>query len=336
MTSRERILAVLNGERPDRVPLNVFAGWNPEVREKVEARYGSIDAFNRDSHIDVITGVLPRFPFGGPEAHARIADLDKYLNLDPVDPSAPEIVQENGEEDLFLTVEDALKYHEKGYPVFAHVWGVFELSQFLFEIDGRPGTQQALLNMVTEPEKSREIYLKLADWSAACAANAIRAGVDVLEVSDDWGQQNTMLFSPEMWRDLIQPAFQRILDMAHEAGVPVILHSDGDITAVLDDLAGMGIRGLHPVQESAGMTYDTVREKLGQDVCIMGGLDTVAALPVMSPEEVREEVRRVFGILKPAGPFIFAGSHMFQDDTPLDVIKAAYDMAFALAEDPDW
>ena len=63
MTSRERVLQTIRGERADRVPLNVFAGWNPGVRERVNARYGHIDEFCTQHHIDIVTGFLPRFPF---------------------------------------------------------------------------------------------------------------------------------------------------------------------------------------------------------------------------------------------------------------------------------
>ena len=41
MASRKRVMATLTGKRPDRVPLNFFAGWNIAVREKIAARYGS-------------------------------------------------------------------------------------------------------------------------------------------------------------------------------------------------------------------------------------------------------------------------------------------------------
>ena len=79
------------------------------------------------------------------------------------------------------------------------------------------------------------------------------------------------------------------------------------------------------------MSFTKTREILGKDVCIMGGLDTITALPVMSPSDIRAEMRRVFGALKETGPFIFAGSHMFQDDCDLEVIEAAYDEAYKLA-----
>jgi uroporphyrinogen decarboxylase len=332
MTSRERVLATLTGKRPDRVPLNFFAGWNIAVREKVAARYGSVDAFCELMHTDIVTGVLPRFPFGGAENHARIMNLDQYLALTPDDPASPAVISTPCDHVLNLTVKEAVRYHEQNKAVFCHAWGVFELSQFLYEHDGLPGTELALLNMAAEPEKTRRIFFKLAEWTAECVEQAIKAGVDVIELSDDWGQQNTMMFSPKMWWDMIYPAMKIIFDRAQRYNVPVLLHSDGDVTLVLDGIMQLGIAGLHPVQESSGMSPQQTREKLGPGICIMGGLDTITALPVMTPAEIRVEVAHVFSILKNSGGYIFSGSHMIQDDTELDVVVAAYERAYELAE----
>ena len=331
MTSRERVLAALTGERPDRVPLHVFAGWNPGVRQKVEARYGSIDAFNERHHIDAVTGVLPRFPFGGCENHAAIMDLDRYLELEPDDPKSPTVLNSPCDGDLFLTVQEALRYHDQHQAVFCHAWGVFELSQFLFEQNGIPGVEQALLNMAMAPDKAKRMFLKLAAWTADAMENAIKAGVDIVKLSDDWGQQDTLLFSPKMWWDMIYPAAKVIVDRARDYHIPVLLHSDGDVTKLLEGIAKLGVSGLHPVQESAGMSPKYVREFFGPRFCLMGGLDTITALPVMTVQEIRDEVERVFASLKNTGGFILAGSHMFQDDTALDVIAAAYERAYELA-----
>lgn len=79
------------------------------------------------------------------------------------------------------------------------------------------------------------------------------------------------------------------------------------------------------------MDFRQVRQVLGNHRCIMGGLDTVSSLPNMNVDQIKEEVDRVFSLLKPTGPFIFAGSHMFQDDADLSVIEAAYDRALSRA-----
>ncbi len=332
MTSRERVLKTIRSGRPDRVPINVFAGWNPGVRATVNQKYGHVDNFCRQHHVDIVTGVVPRFPFGRPEEFSVMPDLDEYLKRDMINPTDVTILDQHCDDDLFLSVHEALDYHREDLAVLVHIWGVFEMSQFLFEKDGRPGTEEALINMVAENEKTMKMYYRLAEWAAACVENASRAGADVIKLSDDWGQQNTMLFSPKLWWEMIYPVTKIIVDAAKKHDVPVLLHSDGDVSLVLDGIKKLGVNGLHPVQESSGMSFEKTRHELGKETCIMGGLDTVTALPAMTASEIRSEVKRVFGHLKDSGPYIFAGSHMFQDDAPLEVIEAAYEEAYILAE----
>jgi uroporphyrinogen decarboxylase len=333
MTSKERVLTALRGQQPDRVPLNVFAGWNPPVRQRVNQKYGSVEGFCERFQIDIVTAVLPRFPFGR-GAFLGAESFDPFLDAPWIDPYSEEILTTPCDGDLFLTVEEALQ--QRGdRAVFAHVWGVFELSQFLFEREvGQPGIEQALLNMALERDKAQRIYERLGEWSAGCVENAIRAGVDVIELSDDWGQQNALMFSPDDWWELIMPAMKPIVDAAKQHGVPVLVHSDGDISSVLDGVVELGVDAVHPVQESSGMDALEFKRKYGDRLSVMGGLDTITALPRMSPEEIRAEVRRVFGILKPGGGYIFCASHMFQADSPLEVVEAAYDEALKLAPYP--
>ena len=331
MTSRDRVLRALGGQSGGRTPINVFAGWNPGIRQTTEAKYGSTDAFCRTHRIDIVTGVLPRFPFGRRGEVDLPDEVEDFLDLQPLDPAELKPSSARCDGDLFPTVAEAVVQSDYR-AVFAHAWGVFELSQFLFEEEGKPGTETALLNMLAERDACKELFATMGRWTAACVADAIEAGADVIELSDDWGQQNTMLFSPDLWWELVYEPTKHIIDTAHGLGAPVLIHSDGDITLVLDGVKESGADGLHPVQESAGMNPETVRKVLGPEFCIMGGLDTVTALPVMSEDEIRDEVRRVFDVFGVGGPFIFAGSHMFQDDADLAVIEAGYEEAMRLAE----
>ena len=75
------------------------------------------------------------------------------------------------------------------------------------------------------------------------------------------------------------------------------------------------------------------RERRGR-LAMVGGLDATSALPRLGTDEVRTEVRRVFALAKPGGGFLFAPSHLVQEDTPLDVLEAAYDEAARLAPYP--
>ena len=322
MTSLERVKTVLAHGIPDRIPLNFFAGWNPEVREKVEADYGSVEAFSEMLHIDIYTGVVPNFPWTEPAKNT--IDIDDLLEIPLIDPLSDEIVETSADPELFLTVREAVERYKGKKAVFAHVWGVFELVQFHL------GMEEVLVQLALEKEKMSRLFLRMAEWSAKTVQKAIDAGVDVIELSDDWGQNNVLLFNPKDWWNMIYPAEKLIVQAAKKSGLPVLLHSDGDITQVLDGVVEMGVDALHPVQESAGMDLKMIKETYAGKLSVMGGLDTAMALPFKNEQEIGEEVERIFGILKPGGGYIFSGSHMIQGDTPLSVVEAAYKKAYEI------
>ncbi len=321
-TALERVMTALAHGVPDRVPLNFFAGWNPEVREKVTAAYGSVENFSEMLHIDIYTGVVPNFPWTN-EAKETIA-IDELLKIPLIEPTGDEIVETSADPELFLTVQEAVARFKGKKAVFAHVWGVFELVQF------HMGMEEVLVNLALEKEKMSQLFLRLAKWSTQTAEKAIEAGADVIELSDDWGQNNVLLFNPKDWWKMIYPAEKIIVETVKKKGIPILLHSDGDITQVLDGVVQMGVDALHPVQESAGMDLHKLKEEYRNKLSIMGGLDTAMALPFKNEEEIQQEVERVFSILKPGGGYIFSGSHMIQDDTPLSVVEAAYKKAYEI------
>jgi uroporphyrinogen-III decarboxylase len=51
------------------------------------------------------------------------------------------------------------------------------------------------------------------------------------------------------------------------------------------------------------MSVAAAREKLGKDVCLMGGLDVVSALPGLNRQTLKEEVVRIFKEWKNSGAF---------------------------------
>ncbi|MEW5817874.1 MAG: uroporphyrinogen decarboxylase family protein, partial [Spirochaetota bacterium] len=296
MTSREIVVSALNGLLPDRIPLSVYAGWREGIKSKIIQEYGSLINFMRKFNLDIVTGIFPRFPFGDLRGSNNRWTVGDYLHMNMIDPCSPGMLTHVWSNNLFLNVAEALKYHNSDIAVFAHVWGVFELLQFLFEKTDSSGIEDALVSMISERQSTGLLFKRLAEWSAGCVENAARAGVDAIELSDDWGQQNTMLFSPELWRELIFPATKIIVDAAKKNNLPVILHSDGDITMVLPGVKKLGFNGLHPVQESAGMSFEKARKILGESFCIMGGLDVVSVAGMASLYEVKTEVQRVFAI----------------------------------------
>ena len=177
-----------------------------------------------------------------------------------------------------------------------------------------------------------ELYSRQANWIIGYADCCLEMGIDCVHISDDWGSQRALMFSPELWRELIKPNLKRVIDHVHAKGGLISLHSDGCINSVTDDLAELGIDMLHPWQESAGMSYDTYLEKYADKFAILGGVCVQKALGLVSQEELESEIRRVFELLK-GRRWICCTTHFVQNQCSIEDLKFAFDLIYKLARD---
>ncbi len=143
----------------------------------------------------------------------------------------------------------------------------------------------------------------------------------------DFGTQNGGFIARESFRELYMPFYKRINDWVHEnTGWKTFYHSCGAITDYLDDFAEMGMDILNPVQLSAaGMDAKTLKEKYGEKLVFWGGgVDTQAALPYGSPDEVYRQATERLGILSNGGGYVFAAIHNIVAKTPVENLRAMF------------
>ena len=113
---------------------------------------------------------------------------------------------------------------------------------------------------------------------------------------DDWGTQNNMFFSPDVWRSLIKPQIKKAVDRCHELGVLFDMHSCGKIEAVvpefvelgIDAWQGMEINDIPKLKSITGMNlgYHTTPD--------YQGYQTEALAGTLTEEDLRKRVREVF------------------------------------------
>jgi len=70
------------------------------------------------------------------------------------------------------------------------------------------------------PDALAQVYQRQAEWNRAFAMNCIDLGVDMVHVSDDWGGQRGLLFSPRTWWKLIYPNHEITCRAVQARGVP--------------------------------------------------------------------------------------------------------------------
>ncbi len=153
-------------------------------------------------------------------------------------------------------------------------------------------------------------------------------GIDFLRIGDDFGSQNGMIFSPQMWRERLMSAFARINEVVKSHGGYYYHHSCGGIRAIIDDLIDTGVDVLDPVQVKAnGMAPDELNADFGDRIVFSGGVDEQELLPNGSAEEIRKGVWELLDAMAVSGGFFIGPTHNFQDDIPTENILVMYEAA---------
>ncbi len=149
--------------------------------------------------------------------------------------------------------------------------------------------------------------------------------------SDDAGTQKGELLSPDLFREMIKPHYKRLCDWVHaHTNWKTYLHSCGSIYHYIPEWIDAGIDILNPVQISAAnMEPERLMSEFGGDIVFWGGgCDTQAVLPLGTPSEIREHVRRNIEVFSSRqGGYVFTQVHNIQQDVPVENIEAMFEAA---------
>jgi uroporphyrinogen decarboxylase len=115
----------------------------------------------------------------------------------------------------------------------------------------------------------------------------------VCRMGDDLGFRSATLLPPEDIRRMLIPRYRAVIELTHAHGKPFLLHSCGNIFAVMDDLIdGAGIDAKHS-NEDAIAPFSVWLERYGRRIGNFGGVDT-DVLCQRDEQGIRAYVREVF------------------------------------------
>ena len=175
-------------------------------------------------------------------------------------------------------------------PFYHVVMDFFGIEEFFIKMYTHPDVVHAVMRHVCE------FYLQTNERFFARAGDL----VDGFFFGNDFGTQQDLMISPEMFDRFVMPWFRRFTQQGHEHGYQVILHSCGAIHKVIDRLIDAGVNALHPLQAlAADMDAASLAADFGGRIAFLGGIDTQQLLVHGTPEEVRADVRRVKELLGP-------------------------------------
>ncbi len=354
MNSRERVLRAMRRDRlPDRVPLqfdlsrplleafseklDIPIGWQPNYYEdlmyrtsgnEIRVAMGSdcvmvgggvpagyepeetddgciINEFGMKMKMgiawyDVVRGPLENvssvqevmdLPFPDPNDDARFEDAERYIE------------KYKGEYFIIGDVE---------LTMFEMAWHMVGLQKFM--------TDMAMGEPYIEP-----LIDRCMEWSIGIGKRLVELGVDGIWTGDDFGAQNGMMISPDMWRTMFKPRFAEVFSQFRSVNPDVVTmyHCDGAIAPIIGDLIEIGLDVFNPVQPNVpGHEPDELKAQFGDDLSFWGAIDQQQLLPNGTPEEIDADIKAKIEALGPGGGYMVAPAHILQRDTPVENVEA--------------
>jgi uroporphyrinogen decarboxylase len=184
------------------------------------------------------------------------------------------------------------------------------------------GFEALNMDLIMDPDFVEALLDRIAEIQSVLIQRFVDLGVDGGYFGDDYGAQKNMLFSPKLWRKMIKPRLARMFAPFREAGLPVIMHSDGDIAEIMPDLVDVGLTVFNPVQPEV-TDHAWLRRTFGNSLAYYGGVSTQSVMSSGSPNEVRDAARECANVLAPENTgLLIAPSHRMMADIPMENVEA--------------
>ena len=315
MNSRERVLAVLNGKIPDRVPWienyvsnEVMAGLLGH-NDFVHATYSQ--KIERPGMIRVPPEIYKLIPLDNISydlAPPRFAKTERIDGLDHIteglikekeDLRLLDALPDPDDESLYRPAEEYLNRFKGDLAAIATVRtgpGNTYLSM---------GIDRFCTKIVTEPGLVKEVLWRFSHWSRRVAQNMQELPFDLFFFPDDIGFGHAPMISLKHFQEFCVPVMRNVIEVMK---LPAIYHSDGNIMPLMEEIIGLGVAGIANM-EPGPMDIDAVKRLYGDRVTIVGNIDLHYTLTKGTPEETAAEVKRRVEALAPGGRYILASAN---------------------------
>jgi hypothetical protein len=157
------------------------------------------------------------------------------------------------------------------------------------------GYQNLIYDFMDKEPRLSELIGTVERFNLAIVQHYMEIGVDVMGYPDDLGMQKGPMLSPDDFRAYIKPSYQRLMKPARDRGVPVHMHSDGDIKDLLDDLIDGEVNIINLQDLVNGI--DFIAERLAGKTCVEVDIDRQNITVFGTPVDVDRHIRNLIASL---------------------------------------
>jgi uroporphyrinogen decarboxylase len=161
----------------------------------------------------------------------------------------------------------------------------FERLQFI------RGSENLYIDLAEQPpelftliKRIHEFYMKeLEQW--------VQTDVDAVNFMDDWGAQHALLISPRQWRKIFKPLYKEYIDLAHQHGKFIFMHSDGYTRDIIPDLIELGLDAINT--QIFTMDIEELGRSFAGKLTFWGEIDRQYLLSFGTTADIEKAVHRV-------------------------------------------
>ncbi|MCK4298988.1 MAG: uroporphyrinogen-III decarboxylase-like protein, partial [Planctomycetes bacterium] len=198
-----------------------------------------------------------------------------------------------------------------GMKALAATGGILEYPTWIM------GYETLCYKLVDDPELVKAVVDRCSEHLVTIYETYVQ--IDVIGacwVSDDMGFKTQTMISPDDLRKYIFPWQKRLAEVIHKSGRPALLHSCGNLSAVMDDLIDdVGIDAKHSFEDVIE-PVTVAKTRWGDRISLLGGID-VDFLCRSSHEDIRAYVRRTLRACAPGGGYALGTGNSVANYVPV-------------------
>ena len=219
----------------------------------------------------------------------------------------------------FRFIEEASKRVPEGMKIAVGTSGILENVQWLM------GYEQMAYSIYDEPELIDALFDKIGPLFSSVYETAAQIdNVGLMAMGDDMGFNGGTLFSPDFLRKYVFPWQKKCVESAHKHGHPFVLHTCGQVDAIMDDLIDyVGIDAKHSFEDII-TPVEQVHAKYHERVTLVGGVD-IDLLARGTQEQVRARTRQILEACAHKGSYVMGTGNSVANYVNMDNYIAMMD-----------
>jgi len=360
MTNRERILAIIEGRRPDRIPWiprlqlwynahritgtlpEKYRGWDLRDIERdlgmgtpargaiiFSTRTENVETKTRRRGNEIFTEYIT--PVGTVSTrHVATETLEKvgisayqteHVIKRPEDYDVVEYIVEHTK--LTPAYDQYIAYDKEiGEDGLPMVnLGDCPMHQIMREY---LGYEKAVYEMVDHPDRIERLLAALTDHARERQKIALESPAKMILHGEHF---DSMMTPPPLFEEYFKPYFQEFARRLHSRGKILVCHADADTSLLLDLIreSGFDMAEVFTTAPMVPCTMKQARKAWGNEVIIWGGVPSVILCDPVTDEEFEAFMLNLFETIAPGDSFILGVADNVMPETKFErIVRISY------------